>query len=250
MDEFVVTDSGYRLAAAAKHATATYELGTLYLEGHGVPRNDSKAASLIKEAAILGYSQAQSTLGMLYEAGECGLNENQAESLEWFIKAAQQGNPLAQLKVGRAYISGELLSLNAEKGIEYLTKAATQDDIDAISLLGNYYEGASDKVIENPEFAFQWHLKGARTGNARCECKVGYCYLRGVGIEKNQKEAATWFERAADKGYADAEFALGMMFLTGVNSERDIDKAKAWFTKAVAQSHSQAIEALRRIAEA
>ena len=78
--------------APQANATATYELGTLYLEGHGVPRNDSKAASLIKEAAILGYSQAQSTLGMLYEAGECGLNENQAESLEWFIKAAQQGD--------------------------------------------------------------------------------------------------------------------------------------------------------------
>lgn len=72
----------YSLAAEAKHPTATYELGVLFLEGHGAPRNESKAGSLIKTAAILGYSQAQSTLGMLYEAGECGLDENQPESLE------------------------------------------------------------------------------------------------------------------------------------------------------------------------
>jgi uncharacterized protein len=47
-------------------ATAQFNLGLMYVNGHGVQRDDSAAALWFRKAAEQGYALAQSNLGTMY----------------------------------------------------------------------------------------------------------------------------------------------------------------------------------------
>jgi TPR repeat protein len=47
-----------------------------------------------------GEASAQVQLGWLYETGE-GVTENDAEAAKWYLKAAEQGHPVAQSALTR-----------------------------------------------------------------------------------------------------------------------------------------------------
>src|SRR5207247_4375042 len=57
-------------AADQGYAQAQNNLGTLYENGEGVPKDLRKAAKLYQKAADQGYALAQNNLGLLYENGE------------------------------------------------------------------------------------------------------------------------------------------------------------------------------------
>lgn len=237
----------YRLAADAGHATATYELSCCYMEGYGVPIDMKESISLLVKAAQLGEPTAQSLLGTIYELGEYGFNKDATESLSWYMKAAQQGNLLAEMKVGDAYIEGKLIHPDQAKGIEYITKAAEKNYIQAILRLGLYYDQGLQNFLPNPELSFEWYMKGALLGDTACEYSVGFDYLTGKGVEKDDKEAAIWIVKAADKGHANAEYTVGVMLLRGIHFGVDVEEAKVWFNKAASQGLEQASEELRKL---
>lgn len=238
----------YRLAANAGHATATYELCCCYMEGLGIPKDDKEAIRLLVKAAEMGEPSAQSVLGTVIELGKYGFDVDIRESLNWYMKAAQKGNALAQLKVGDAYIEGDLLQRDEDKGIEYLTKAAEQNEIHAIHRLGLYYDQGLGEIKPNKELSFKWYMKGALLEDIRSEFRVGFCYLVGSGVEKNEKEAAKWLFKAGDKGHADAAYTVGTMLLREMAIGEDVEVAKVWFNKAASQGHAAAIEELRKLA--
>ena len=45
-------------------------------------------------------------------------------------------------------------------------------------------------------------------GNAKSQLDLGWMYLDGVGVNKDEKEAAKWFKKAADQGFEPAIKAL------------------------------------------
>jgi len=55
----------WRLAAAQGQPDALYGLGVCYEDGHGVPRDDRKALSLYKRAAVLRHARAADIVAAL-----------------------------------------------------------------------------------------------------------------------------------------------------------------------------------------
>ncbi len=54
------------------HAVAQYNLGLLYANGQGVPKDDAQARQWYEKAAVQGHAAAQVNLGGLYDYGrEC-----------------------------------------------------------------------------------------------------------------------------------------------------------------------------------
>jgi TPR repeat protein len=75
-------------AAAQGHAAAQFELGSYYtLAPH---RDYQRAADLLRQSAQQGFAPAQTSLGMLYLAGE-GVPEDRIEAYAWLLLAAEQG---------------------------------------------------------------------------------------------------------------------------------------------------------------
>src|SRR5690242_18608852 len=68
-------------------------------------RSDSDAVSEIKHSAESGYAPAQTVVGYLYENG-ISFAQSPGQAVDWYAKAAKQGDAVAQYALGRAYYLG------------------------------------------------------------------------------------------------------------------------------------------------
>lgn len=84
---------------------AQYLLGTLYVEGKGVARDDAAAVKWFQRAANQGDPRAQYDLGASYAEGT-GVAKSAVEAAKWFQRAANQGMPFAQLNLALLYAAG------------------------------------------------------------------------------------------------------------------------------------------------
>ena len=71
-------------------AVAQYNLGLMYIRGHGVEQDFNEAFKWTKKAADQGFGEAQYNLGLLYSNGD-GVLKDDKEAVKWWRKAAEQG---------------------------------------------------------------------------------------------------------------------------------------------------------------
>ena len=74
----------------------------MYYNGAGVPQNYAIAAKWYLKAAEQGDFLAQADLALMYAGGK-GVTQNYGEALKWFRLAADQGSDVAQYNLGIAY---------------------------------------------------------------------------------------------------------------------------------------------------
>lgn len=134
----------YQLAADQGYALAQSNLGVMYNNGQGVPRD-----------------RAQYKLGMAYEMGK-GVAKNRVESMKWHLKAAEQGHADALFTIGYMYDKGEGVPENDAEAVKWYRSAAEDGDIWAQNILGVLYA----KGVGVPEDFVQayawWDLAGAQ----------------------------------------------------------------------------------------
>ena len=137
---------------------------------------------LVSYASREGDSGVQHFLGLCYYTG-IGVNRDRKEAFKWFMKAAEQNHPKAQLFVGNCYANGI--------GVE------TPDKTEAL----------------------KWYIKAAEQGEPVAVENVFTYYDKGIGMESpNKEEARKWFWWAyhrwgiAEKlGEVETHFILGKM---------------------------------------
>ena len=83
--------------------------------------------------------------------------------------------------------------------------------------------------------SFNDMLKAAQKGDANAQGYIGYCYLNGDGVPKNEKLAFEWTTKSAVQGNSAAQHILGWMFYSGTGTPQNYLKAFEWFTKAAEQ---------------
>ena len=74
----------------------------------------------------------------------------------------------------------------------------------------------------------------------------GRVLVEGRGVDRDLAEGRKWIARAADVGIVDAQVALGEMMLTGTGGACDPPGALALFEKAAANGHPAALKMLER----
>ena len=83
------------MAAEQGIAQAQFNLGNMYAQGKGVPRNDVEAVRWYRMAAEQGYADAQLNLGYMYGTGE-GIPKDYVQAYAWYNIAAAQGDETAK----------------------------------------------------------------------------------------------------------------------------------------------------------
>ena len=78
----------YRLAADRGDASAQFNLGIIYDEGLGVPRDYAEAMKWYSRAANQGFASAQYNLGAMYFEGR-GVPEDFVQAHMWFNLSSQ-----------------------------------------------------------------------------------------------------------------------------------------------------------------
>ena len=104
---------------------------------------------------------------------------------------------------------------------------------------------ALDQYWEKKQFDkfFKEYLKIAEeTSYPLAQCQVGFCYLEGIGVERNFEKAFYWCLLAAEQGDWDAQYNLASMYEDGLYVEKDLEKAKHWYLCAANQGHKLAMK--------
>ncbi len=161
--------------------------------------------------------------------------------------AAEQGNPVAQWKLGHMYAKGEGVPRCDLRAFEYFTRIANghADDYpdtpqapfvaSAFVALGQYYlDGiANSDVKPNLDRARQMFAYAASYfGNADAQYHLARIYLDGLGVDRDPKLAARWLGLAAKKGQVQAQAVLGYMLFKGDAVPRQAARGLMWLTLA------------------
>jgi uncharacterized protein len=92
--------------ATKGHAGAQYHLGLLYANGQGVPRTMSKHGSGTRKPLSKDTRTVRSTWGA-YMTMEGVAPQDFRMAVRWYRRAADQGNSLAQRRLGLLYERGD-----------------------------------------------------------------------------------------------------------------------------------------------
>jgi TonB family protein len=180
-----ITDVNRMLQAMAQSpAAAQFELATRLYHGRGAPLSRSEALRWYRISAEGGYAAAQERIGAFLDYGTNGLRRDSKSAMDWYLKAAAQGNH------------------------------------DAENALGVMYHNARD-VPRDYAKAAEWYAKAVGGGNTWGQANLGRLYLRGSGVEKNPAEALRLLHLAADKNNHAAELDLALMYFNGVGVDAD-----------------------------
>ena len=224
------------LMAGQGDADAQFNLGAMYLDGKGVPRDTAEAAKWTRRAAEQGHADAQFYLGLMSTDG-LGVPRDSVEALRWFRRAAEQGHADAQFKLGFRYARGQGVPQDYAETVKWWRRAAEQGHADAQFYLGLMYadgEGVPQDYTE----AVKWYRRAAEQGEVEAQFKLGLMYRYGEGVPQDYAEAAKWYRRAAEQGHAGAQNNLGLMYENGEDVVQNLVQAHKWYNLAVSRASS------------
>ena len=167
---------------------------------------------LIKAQANQGDATSQARLAEAYYYGQ-GVRKNYDSSFEWSGRAAAQGNPMGQYRLGTL--------LHAGKGCQENKQRAT-------------------KLFK---LAFPGLLKFAQHNHAQCmhaQCMLGVIFDYGLGRQPDLRQAEEWYRLSALQGDVNAQFYLGLLHDEDHKLLPNDAKALIWYGKAARQGHAKA----------
>lgn len=202
----------YKRSSSAGNLDALAKLGSLYLHGRSIMRDEEEGRRILNYAAVQGDINAMRTLAVYYsqdtEVGE----RDYIESLRWARLAAAGGDTSSMLLAGSIYFYG--------MGITY-----------------SYEEAA------------RWYEMAKNHGDVRGDYNLGFMNYAGAWGKNDKSTALKSFQKADNGGFPPAATALGVMYRNGIGVEKDHNTAEKYFRKAAAKGETSAMVFLGRMIE-
>ena len=159
----------------------------------------NKVVQMVQPLASDGNPRAQVLLGRCYENG-LGVTQDMETAAKWFRIAAEQNYAEAQVQLGYLYELGAGVPKNDTAVADLMSRAATAGNAEAQFNLALYYSQGRYGFAKDPDQSFVWAKRSAEQGFAQAQRYVGACYEFGVGVPVNPSEAAAWYSKAAAQG--------------------------------------------------
>jgi TPR repeat protein len=179
---------------------------------------------LISALLIFSIAESTSVLGSplddALKALEAG---NSPRAVETLVKLAQDGNSLAQFRLGSLYYHGEGIPEDETKAIYWWKKSAASGNVEAMYQIGHAYlfgSGVAKTVVDPDREAAVWYFQAASAGHAEAAYTLGLLFLAGKGVIEDRTEAIRWFRLAASKGHIEARKATE-------TAEKSISKSRS-----------------------
>ncbi|MCQ2191262.1 MAG: sel1 repeat family protein [Paludibacteraceae bacterium] len=224
---------------------AMFYMAMHYYSHIGIVHNSGMVAEYMTAAAENGLGIAQYQLGEMYESG-CYVNFDRELSNQWYIRAkttlgeeSKAGNPISMLLLGNIFGEGKATKTDPLRSYICCCKATKACNVDGhINVAICYIRGVG---VEKDECkGLQMLSKIAKVGNARAQRNLGVCYNYGYGVVKDESKAVEWYEKSAEQGNADAQRALGNCYYNGSGVVKDESKAVEWYEKSAEQGNADA----------
>ncbi len=203
--------------------------------------HDETIIGLIRRSAEEGYAKAQVDLAGLYLEGAKGVEKNKQLALEWFQKAAEQGNQAARYYAADLLYRGEGVVQDKAKAVKEWRIAAeaglpeAQYRFSKFLLSGDAITEQGRKYLET----------AAEAGHAMAARDLGFLHARGEkGLPFDMKKSAYWYEKAAQAGDAEALYISALFYIDGKLMPEDVNKAVRYLKMAAGQDHVPSLELL------
>ena len=161
------------------------------------------------------------------------------ETLRLIKPLASEGNPRAQVMLGRCYENGLGVEQDMAVAAQWFQLAAEQNDPEAQLLLAYCYEVGAG-VPKDPQQVMNLMTRAAEAGNPEAQFNLALNYSQGLyGAPKNEAESFRWASLSAQQGYGQAERFLGACYEFGFGVNADHALSQEWYAKAEAQGLSR-----------
>ncbi len=187
-------------------------LGVTYNDGTGTNRDFREAFAWWQISAQGGCLAALICLADCYIKGK-GVRVDFSKAVFLLNEGAKRGEPTCQYLLGKYYAWGQYgLSLNVNKGIELMKKAAERGKIEAYNDLGNKYSELKD-VPNNEQLAFMNFKKAADAGMAVAMWSVAQSYRLGLGTPIDDNLAVKYYLMSYNGGCKRAKADLDTFYV-------------------------------------
>ncbi len=185
-----------------------------------------------------------------------GTEQDYAQSFEWFLKSAYEGNKFAQYSLANLYYYGNGVEKDLSQAFWWYRKSSEQGQPYASYAVAQMYS-KGEYVAENKETA-QRYYKAALSGFLELESKdqaddnlyykLGAMYKNGLGTEIDIPKAIEYFEKSTENMWST--YQLGRLYLFGAEElEKDKEKAVEWLTKSANDGNEYAQNMLDNMAQ-
>lgn len=185
-----------------------------------------------------------------------GTEQDYAQSFEWFLKSAHEGNKFAQYSLANLYYYGNGVEKDLSQAFWWYRKSSEQGQPYASYAVAQMYS-KGEYVAENKETA-QRYYKAVLSGFLELESKdqaddnlyykLGAMYKNGLGTEIDIPKAIEYFEKSTENMWST--YQLGRLYLFGAEElEKDKEKAVEWLTKSANDGNEYAQNMLDNMAQ-
>lgn len=258
----------------AGNVLAIHDLGKLYSTEKLGAKEEEKSSSFYKEA-LQGFMEIEPDSDFMfpyepkfdgqimkpvnmrsyvwYRIGKMhcyglGTEQDYAQSFEWFLKSAQEGNKFAQYSLANLYYYGNSVEKDLSQAFLWYQKSASQGQPYASYAVAQMYS-KGEYVAENNETA-QRYYKAALSGFLELESKdqaddnlfykIGVMYKNGLGTEADISKAIDYFKRSAEINNKNGLYEYGKTLIQGKYIEADLNKGLECIEKAMKLKNSNA----------
>lgn len=208
--------------------------------------------SRLTAAADAGETWAMVELGQRYGRAILGpayADENQAESVRWFRRAADAGSITGLMGLADRYAVGKGVPQNYHEAVRLLEQARAlalrQNDrrlaTECEVLLAVIYFDGKGGVPKDQVTALQYLRDAADRGQLRAINFLATLYENGELVSKDLNKALALYQAAAEQGFPDAQYNIGLMIYNGVFSTRDLTQARGWVELAAENNNLNAM---------
>ena len=183
--------------------------------------------NLLEKAAEQGDVDAQKYLGYAYlNGGTNGVKRNLQEAYKWYLAAANNGDAESQYIIAtfkHDYYGGFKSNEDVEEFFMWMEKSAKQGYAPAQANLAFFV------IQKDANAGFNLYKLAADQGYLPAYCRVGDCFLYGIGVVHNLSSAEKYYKKAIDANMPEGFMGLGYCAAT----REDWKLCKQYYQKAI-----------------
>ena len=177
-----------------------------------------------------------------------GTEQDYAQSFEWFLKSAHEGNKFAQYSLANLYYYGNGVEKDLSQAFLWYRKSSEQGQPYAPYAVAQMYD--KGEYVSQSEETAQRYYKVALSGFLELESKdqaddnlfykIGVMYKNGLGTEADISKAIDYFKRSAEMNNKNGLYEYGKTLIQGKYIEADLNKGLECIEKAIKLKNSNA----------
>lgn len=228
----------YRRSAERGICQGQFRMGVALTEGKNVPRDVVTGETWLRRAALAGEPNAAVAIGTIY-ARQGDWPPNYLEAAKWYELAAKNGDKSSARVLSVLYFQGgNGLIKDRNESARWLYYAAAQGDQPAWAELAAFaLNGAGDPEVKTR--VRQWYEVVAKSGDLVAAFTLGLFLAAGVGVERDERQAAFWLRRAAEH-IVEAQYRYGRMLYEGSGVAVAYEESRVWLIRATNAGHMDA----------